>query len=149
MCLFDVSSLIEAHKLLWDCSGDMLKQLTYHLRFSTDKHDAFEATLADILSAFNKLDEIDKLPSFYCEALHLINLPCLEPDPISKRLDTNHEALSCLVQKVDNLSAPLDSTQNANELCLIFEFQSCFITSSLQFGSKPGFSSDLCTVLLM
>ena len=58
---------------------------------------------------------MNKLPSFYCEALHLINLPCLEPDPLSKRLDTNHEALSCLVQKVDNLSAPFDSTQNALE----------------------------------
>ena len=36
-------------------------------------------------------------------------------DTISKRLDTNHEALSCLVQKVDNRSAPFDSTQNALE----------------------------------
>ena len=34
------------------------------------------------------------------------------------------------------------------EWCLLFKFQSCFITSSLQFGFKPGFSSDLCTGLL-
>ena len=30
----------------------------------------------------------------------------------------------------------------------IFSFQSCFVTSSLQFGFKPGFSADLCTGLL-
>ena len=114
---FDLSSLTDAHKLLWDHCGDTLRHLglTYHTRRSTDKRDAFEATLADILSAFNKLDEDDKLPFFYCEALHLLNLPCLEPDPISKRLDTNNQAISCLVQKVDSLSAPFNSTQIALE----------------------------------
>ena len=114
---FDLSSLTDAHKLLWDHCGDTLRHLglTYHTRRSTDKRDAFEATLADILSAFNKLDEDDKLPFFYCEALHLLNLPCLEPDPISKRLDTNNQAISCLVQKVDSLSTPFNSTQIALE----------------------------------
>ena len=34
------------------------------------------------------------------------------------------------------------------EWCLIFQFQSCFITSLLQFGFKSGFSADLCTGLL-
>ena len=33
------------------------------------------------------------------------------------------------------------------ELCLLFQLQSCFITSSLQFGFKPGFFADLCTGL--
>ena len=33
------------------------------------------------------------------------------------------------------------------EWCLLFKFQSCFATS-LQFGFKPGFFSDLCTGLL-
>lgn len=114
---FDTSSLIDAHKYLWDCCGDTLKQLdlTYHTRRSTDKRDAFEAILSDILVAFSKLDEDDKLPPIYCEALHLINLPCLEPDPISKRLDTNSEAITSLAQKVDTLSAPYDSTQKAME----------------------------------
>ena len=114
---FDLSSLTDAQKLLWDHCGDTLRHLglTYHTRRSTDKRDAFEATLADILSAFNKLDEDDKLPFLYCEALHLLNLPCLEPDPISKRLDTNNQAISCLVQKVDSLSAPFNSTQLALE----------------------------------
>ena len=114
---FDLSSLTDAHKLLWDHCGDTLRHLglTYHTRRSTDKRDAFEVTLADILSAFNKLDEDDKLPFFYCEALHLLNLSCLEPDPISNRLDTNHQAVSCLVQKVDSLSDPFNSTQIALE----------------------------------
>ena len=34
------------------------------------------------------------------------------------------------------------------EWCLLFNFQSCFVTSPLQFGFKPGFSADLCTGLL-
>ena len=63
---------------------------SYHNCRTTDKQDAFEATLTDILSAFNKLDEEDKLSSFYCEATHLINLPCLEPDTVSKRLDSSY-----------------------------------------------------------
>ena len=33
------------------------------------------------------------------------------------------------------------------EWCLIFKFHSCFITSSLQYGFKSGFSADLCTGL--
>ena len=114
---FDTSSLIDAHKYLWDHCGDTLKQLdmTYHTRRTTDKRDAFEATLSDILTAFSKLDDDDKLPPIYCEALHLINLPCLEPDPISKRLDTNNEAIKFLAQKVDTFSAPSDSAQKAME----------------------------------
>ena len=96
-----------------DFCGDLLKELglTYHTRRSTDKRDAFEATLTDILSAFNKLDEVDKLPPIYCEATHLISLPCLEPDPISKRLDSNHKAITCLDKKVDNFPVLLDDTQ--------------------------------------
>ena len=47
----------------------MLEQLglTFHTRRSTDKRDAFEATLEDILSAFKRLDKDDKLPFIYCE----------------------------------------------------------------------------------
>ena len=34
------------------------------------------------------------------------------------------------------------------EWCILLEFQSCFVTSSLQFGFIPDFSADLCTGLL-
>ena len=34
------------------------------------------------------------------------------------------------------------------EWCLLFEFQTCFVTLPLQFGLKPGSSSDLCMGLL-
>ena len=43
---------------------------------------------------------------------------------------------------------PIALAPKVFEWCLLFKFQSCFITSSLQFGFKPGFSSDLCTGLL-
>ena len=64
---FDSSSLIEAHKLLWDFCGDSLKDLglVYHSRRSTDKRDASEATLVDILSVFDKLDEADSIPPIF------------------------------------------------------------------------------------
>ena len=89
--------------------------MTYHTRRSTDKRDAFDAILSDIHVAFSKLDEDDKLPPTYCEALHLINLPCLQPGPISKRLDTNTITITPLAQKVDTFSVPYDSTQKAME----------------------------------
>ena len=87
---------------LWDFCGDSLKELglVYHSRRSTDKCDAFEATLVHILSVFDKLDEADSIPIF-CEASLLIKIPSLEPDPVSKRLDTNYKAITGLVEKVD------------------------------------------------
>ena len=136
---FDTPSLIDAYKHLWDFCGDLLKELgvTYHTRRSTDKRDAFEATLTDILSAFNKLDEVDKLPPIYCEATHLISLPCLEPDPISKRLDSNHKAISCLDKKVDNFPVLLDNTQiKLDELVSSLKDQLSDFTSSMSSFSK-------------
>ena len=136
---FDTPSLIDAHKHLWDFCGDLLKELgvTYHTRRSTDKRDAFEATLTDILSAFNKLDEVDELPPIYCEAIHLISLPCLEPDPISKRLDSNHKAISCLDKKVDNFPVLLDDTQiKLDELVSSLKDQLSDFTSSMSSFSK-------------
>ena len=136
---FDTPSLTDAHKHLWDFCGDLLKELgvTYHTRRSTDKRDAFEATLTDILSAFNKLDEVDKLPPIYCEATHLISLPCLEPDPISKRLDSNHKAITCLDKKVDNFPVLLDDTQiKLDELVSSLKDQLSDFTSSMTSFSK-------------
>ena len=138
---FDTPSLIDAHKHLLDFCGDLLKELgvTYHTRHSTDKRDAFEATLTDIpvLSAFNKLDEVDKLPPIYCEATHLISLPCLEPDPISKRLDSNHKAITCLDKKVDNFPVLLDDTQiKLDELVSSLKDQLSDFTSSMTSFSK-------------
>ena len=37
----------------------------------TDKRDACDAILSDILVAFSKLDEDNKLPPIYCEALQI------------------------------------------------------------------------------
>ena len=34
------------------------------------------------------------------------------------------------------------------EKCILLSFRSCFITSDLQFGFKPGFSTDLCSGVL-
>ena len=93
--------------------------------------------LFSLVSAFNKLDEDDKLPPIYCEATHLINLPCLEPDPISKRLDSNHKTISCLVEKVDNFPVLLDNTQiKLDELVSSLNDQLSKFTSSVSSFSK-------------
>ena len=136
---FDSSSLIEAHKLLWDFCGDSLKELglVYHSRRSTDKRDAFEATLVDILSVFDKLDEADSIPPIFCEASQLIKIPSLEPDPVSKRLDTNYKAITGLVEKVDNISLPLNNTKKAlDQVVISLQDQLANLSSSVSSFSK-------------
>ena len=136
---FDSSSLIEAHKLLWDFCGNSLKELglVYHSRRSTDKRDAFEATLVDILSVFDKLDEADSIPPIFCEASQLIKIPSLEPDPVSKRLDTNYKAITGLVEKVDNTSLPFDNTKKAlDQVVISLQDQLANLSSSVSSFSK-------------
>ena len=135
----DSSSLIEAHKLLLDFCGDSLKELelVYHSRRSTDKRDAFEATLVDILSVFNKLDEADSIPPIFCEASQLIKIPSLEPDPVSKRLDTNYKAITGLVEKADNISLPLNNTKKAlDQVVISLQDQLANLSSSVSSFSK-------------
>ena len=136
---FDSSSLIEAHKLLWDFCCDSLKELglVYHSRRSTDKHDAFEATLVDILSVIDKLDEADSIPPIFCEASQLIKISSLEPDPVSKRLDTNYKAITGLVEKVDNISLPLNNTKKAlDQVVISLQDQLANLSSSVSSFSK-------------
>ena len=104
---FDAPSLTVAYKALWDyCKEDLeLQGLTYHSRRGSVKRQIMDVVFADILIAFEKLDIVDKLPLIYCEANQLLRLPCLVPDPISKKLDSNSKLLDSLVHKVDGLPA--------------------------------------------
>ena len=136
---FDSSSLIEAPQtfvgLLWRFTKEL--GLVYHSRCSTDKRDVFEATLVDILSVFDKLDEADSIPPIFCEASQLIKIPSLEPDPVSKRLDTNYKAITGLVEKVDNISLPLNNTKKAlDQVVISLQDQLANLSSSVSSFSK-------------
>ena len=71
----------KAKKALWDsdCSSLLTAAgLSYQQRRESEKRSQAAADLDDILVAFNKLDEIDKLPEIFCEAIDLVLL-VLEP----------------------------------------------------------------------
>ena len=53
-------------------------------RRSSEKRPQAAADLEDILLAFSKLDEVDKIPQIYCEATELVKLPPIAADPISE-----------------------------------------------------------------
>ena len=105
LSVFDCTSLATAYKSLWDnCEDDLsLCGLTFHQRRTSEKRQAADAFLADILTAFDKLDTSDKLPAIICEANDLIKLPCLVSDPISVKLDSQTNTLNSLADKIQHL----------------------------------------------
>ena len=109
---FDPSCLNNAHKLLWNTNGDILEQmgLPYHARRGSDKCQVSDVLLADIVTAFDKLDACDKLPNIYCEAFDLTKIPCLVPDIVSKRVADNTSSLESLTNAVQNLPSKLSTT---------------------------------------
>ena len=71
----------KAKKALWDsdCSSLLTAAgLSYQQRRRSEKRSQAAADLDDIFVAFDKLDEIDKLPEIFCEAIDLVLL-VLEP----------------------------------------------------------------------
>ena len=89
------------------------------------------------LRVFDKLDEADSIPPIFCEASQLIKIPSLEPDPVSKRLDTNYEAITGLVEKVDNISLPLNNTKKAlDQVVISLQDQLANLSSSVSSFSK-------------
>ena len=109
---FDPSCLNNVHKLLWNTSGDILEQmgLPYHARRGSDKRQVSDVLLADIVTAFDKLDACDKLPNIYCEAFDLTKIPYLVPDIVSKRVADNTSSLESLTNAVQNLPSKLSTT---------------------------------------
>lgn len=66
----------------------------------------------DILSAFVALESLDKLPSIYCKATELLNLPTLSLDPVSEQLrDSCTSLASKLELSIQELKEHLSSTR--------------------------------------
>ena len=118
---FHPTTLSLVQKSLWDMCKVDLEQLglTYHQRRGSEKHKVADILLADILTAFKKLDGADRLPSVYCEAHDLIKLPSLVLDPVSKKLDANSDILESLNSKVQGLSSVMGASppESLNNCC--------------------------------
>ena len=83
---FSTSLISNAKKALWDmCTSELSSlELPFAPRRSSEKRFQATADLDDILLAYSKLDEIDKIPLIYCEAADLVKLPPIAPDRISE-----------------------------------------------------------------
>ena len=81
---FNISMLASAKKALWECCMDDLTMLDlpFTQRRSSENRSQAAADLEDILLAFSKLDEVDKILPIYCEALDLVRLPPIASDPL-------------------------------------------------------------------
>ena len=78
---FSIPMLFSAKKSLWEfCDADLsLLDVPFNPRCSSEKRTQAAADLEDILLAFSKLDEADKIPQIFCEATDLVKLP---PDSV-------------------------------------------------------------------
>ena len=97
--------LAAAKKTLWDaCTVDLSSlELPFIPRRSSEKRSQASADLEDILLAFNKIDEVDKIPQIYCEAAELVKLPPVVTDPISMLVSSNAACLNELDGKISQL----------------------------------------------
>ena len=102
---FDPVSLGTSHRMLWDTCGDDLEQLgmPFHARRGSDKRQVADVLLADIVTAFDRLDNHNKIPAIFCEAADLIKLPSLTLDPVSKKIHDNTTTLQSLALKIDDI----------------------------------------------
>lgn len=96
---FDISRLSGAYKTLWDhCSTDLEELgLSFHQRRSC------ESVMNDLCSAIDKLDIVNKLPPFFCEACDLITIPSVEVDPVSQRIEQNTVSIDRLTDSFKEL----------------------------------------------
>ena len=81
---FSSDDVEAAKKLLWDhCEHDLLSAgLLFHSRRDSDKRSSPAANWDDILQAFDFLDSSDLIPHIFCQALDLLTIPSLSPDPV-------------------------------------------------------------------
>ena len=122
-----------------------------------------------VCDAFSQLKpgKHDGLSFIYVHCDHFIRAKTALSDPLSKlftamlRHGIVPESLrDCILIPIPKPSKDPSSADNywpivlaptlskGFEWCILLEFQSIFVTSSLQFGFKPHFSADLCTGLL-
>ena len=99
--------LYEAKRALWDskCSTALLEAgLSFQPRRGSEKCSQAAADLDDMLIAFEKLDDVDKVPDIYCEAADLVQLPPIVADACMELVQHNSSSLEIIKGKLDSLS---------------------------------------------
>ncbi len=116
---FSTAMLSDAKRALWEVCSDALSSLdlSFMSRRRSEKRSQAAADLEDILEAFSRLDDVDKVPLIYCEATELVKLPPISPDSTSELVMVNGARLAEIENKVSELQegvAELKSKVNSN-----------------------------------
>ena len=133
----------KAKRVLWDleCSSIVSAAgLTFQSRRASEGRLQASADFADILSAFDKLDEDDNLPEIFCEAADLVKLPPIVTDSCTEQVLRNSSSLEDIKVKleslghgVSNLSAKLVTIESQ-----VAALPSTPLVSSLYSASAEG-----------
>ena len=104
-------SIEQAKLCLWSsCTADLVAAgLQFHQRRNSDKRLQVSADFDDILSWFECLDSLEKIPPIFCEALDLIKLPPLSLDPISEQVRDNSLLIKSLSKSIQGMEMKMTS----------------------------------------
>ena len=149
----DSSLLVDAHKALWQHCKDDLEELglTFKSRRDSDKRSVSDAILSDIMTAFDALDNVCKLPAIFLEATDLLSIPPVLLDPIAKKLSENTSSIDGLTSIVTKLSEkfslpPVDSYKSAlDKLASTIQTQLQSLTEGLKTLSSLPTSRTVST----
>ena len=86
-------------------------QLVYWHRDSA-KRSSLPTNFDDILQAFDFLDSSDLIPHIFCQALDLLTIPSLSPDPVWDKIHYNTISLHNVVSKVESLESKFSTFLN-------------------------------------
>lgn len=88
-----VVNLWTKKNVLWNYKNYTFNQsqsnrLYYHNWHDSDRRSQLEENFEDIIQALDCLDSQNLIPSVYCEATDLLNIPSLSLDPLSEQIAT-------------------------------------------------------------
>ena len=104
-------SIEQAKLCLWSAyTADLVAAgLQFHQRRNSDKRLQVSADFDDIISWFECLDSLEKIPPIFCEALDLIKLPPLSLDPISEQVRDNSLLIKSLSKSIQGMEMKMTS----------------------------------------
>ncbi len=143
---FDSCMTAQAKKVLWEnCQVDLKATGWVHQsRRDSEKRSQVCADLDDLFAAFEKLDDADKLPSFYCEAVDLIKLHPIAVDPLTELVRSNHASLQEIDVKLASLKEEFSSAYSLSSDNL----RSYNLSWVQLLLSHPLYLPPLCSVTL-
>ena len=113
---FDSVLLCKAKKELWDsveCKSTLHDAgLSFRSRRVSEKRSQAMADLEDLICAFDKFDELDKIPEIFCEATDLVTLPPIVIDDCTAIVQQNNDSLELIKSKLNTLSDSISVLQS-------------------------------------